>query len=54
MFRSSSHFSFVKTRFLKKLRLRQRENHVVDSIADILIDFFSSVSAQRLKSAYGE
>lgn len=45
---------YVEIRFLKKLRLKQRENQVVDSIADILIDFFSSTSAQRLKSAYGE
>lgn len=41
-------------RFLKKLRLKQRENHIIDSIADILVDFFSALSAQKLKSAYGE
>jgi len=41
-------------RFLKKLRLKQRENHIIDSIADILVEFFSALSAQRLKSAYGE
>ncbi|CRL03267.1 CLUMA_CG016484, isoform A [Clunio marinus] len=40
--------------FLKKLRLKQRENHIVDSIADILVEFFSALSAQKLKSAYGE
>ncbi|XP_070497316.1 rho guanine nucleotide exchange factor 18 isoform X4 [Chironomus tepperi] len=40
--------------FLKKLRLKQREHHIVDSIADILLDFFSALSAQKLKSAYGE
>lgn len=40
--------------FLKKLRLKQRENHIVDSIADILVEFFSALSSQRLKSAYGE
>jgi hypothetical protein len=39
---------------LKKLRLKQRENPIVDSIADILLDFFSSMSAQKLKSAYGK
>uniref|UniRef100_A0A182JQW3 DH domain-containing protein n=1 Tax=Anopheles christyi TaxID=43041 RepID=A0A182JQW3_9DIPT len=44
----------LHTGFLRKLRLKQREHHVVDSIADILLDFFSSMSAQKLKSAYGE
>ncbi|XP_062553171.1 uncharacterized protein LOC134218258 isoform X2 [Armigeres subalbatus] len=44
----------LHTSFLKKLRLKQREHHIVDSIADILLDFFSAMSAQRLKSAYGE
>lgn len=39
-------------RFLKKLRLKQRENYVVDSIADIMVDFFSNQS-ERLISAYG-
>ncbi len=43
----------LHTNFLKKLRLKQREQPVVDSIADILLDFFSSASAQKLKSAYG-
>lgn len=47
------HYSFI-LRFLKKLRLKQRENYIVDSIADILVEFFSAVSAQKLKSAYGE
>lgn len=42
------------TSFLKKLRLKQRENHIIDSIADILVEFFSALSSQRLKSAYGE
>lgn len=41
-------------RFLKHLRIKQRENPIVDSIADILLDFFSGLSAQRLKSAYGK
>ncbi|XP_052861624.1 rho guanine nucleotide exchange factor 18 [Anopheles cruzii] len=44
----------LHTGFLRKLRLKQREHHIVDSIADILLDFFSSMSAQKLKSAYGE
>lgn len=41
-------------RFLKRLRLKQRENYIVDSIANILVEFFSALSAQKLKSAYGE
>lgn len=42
-------------RFLKKLRIRQGESHnyIVDSIADIMIDFFSNQS-EELVSAYGE
>jgi hypothetical protein len=36
------------------LRLKQRENNIIDSIADILVEFFSALSSQRLKSAYGE
>ena len=40
--------------FLKKLRLKQKENYVVDSIADILLDFFSLEKAQHLRLAYGE
>ncbi|KAL1400826.1 hypothetical protein pipiens_007110, partial [Culex pipiens pipiens] len=44
----------LHTSFLKKLRQKQREAAVVDSIADILLDFFSAMSAQKLKSAYGE
>lgn len=41
-------------RLLKKLRLKQKENYVIDSIADILVDFFSGDSAQKLKNAYGK
>lgn len=44
----------IVIRFLKKLRLKQRENHIIDSIADILVEFFSASSAQKLKSAYGK
>ncbi|XP_073824282.1 rho guanine nucleotide exchange factor 18 cysts [Musca autumnalis] len=40
--------------FLKKLRQKQKENYVVDSIADILLDFFSLEKAQHLRLAYGE
>ncbi|GAB0089904.1 rho guanine nucleotide exchange factor 18 [Sergentomyia squamirostris] len=45
----------LHTGFLMKLRLKQRENWpIVDSITDILLDFFSGISGQRLKNAYGE
>ncbi|KAJ6623909.1 A-kinase anchor protein 13, partial [Pseudolycoriella hygida] len=44
----------IHTGFLKKLRKKQNEDAVVDSIADILLEFFSGASAQRLKSAYGD
>lgn len=44
----------MHTGFLGKLRQKQRQSFVVDSIADILLDFFSSMSSQRLKSVYGE
>lgn len=40
--------------FLKQLRIKQNENPIVDSVADILLNFFSGVSAQRLKNAYGK
>lgn len=40
--------------FLKNLRLKQNEDHIVDSVADILLDFFSGTSAERLKKAYGK
>ncbi|XP_072387659.1 uncharacterized protein cyst isoform X2 [Diabrotica undecimpunctata] len=40
--------------FLARLRQRQRESPVVSSIADILLETFSSNHAARLKSAYGE
>ncbi|XP_055379547.1 rho guanine nucleotide exchange factor 18 isoform X2 [Condylostylus longicornis] len=54
LFPRLSELTELHTTFLKKLRQKQRENAVVDSIADILLDFLSSTSAQRLKSAYGE
>lgn len=40
--------------FLKKLRQKQKEHFVVDSISDILLDFFSLEKAQHLRLAYGE
>uniref|UniRef100_A0A336K2W3 CSON008438 protein n=1 Tax=Culicoides sonorensis TaxID=179676 RepID=A0A336K2W3_CULSO len=54
MFPRLQELTEIHTAFLKKLRQKQRERHVVDTIADILLDFFSSMSAQRLKSVYGE
>lgn len=41
-------------RFLKKLRMRQKASHIIDGIGDILLEFFSNMSAQKLISAYGE
>lgn len=40
--------------FLKKLRVRQKASHIVDGIGDILLEFFSNMSAQKLITAYGE
>ncbi|CAG9862692.1 unnamed protein product [Phyllotreta striolata] len=40
--------------FLARLRQRQRENPIVSSIADILLETFSNSHAAKLKSAYGE
>lgn len=39
---------------LARLRERQRESPIVTTIADILLEQFSSTHAYRLKSAYGE
>lgn len=39
--------------FLSKLRHRQKERIVVRSIADILLEQFSSAQAIRWQSAYG-
>ncbi|XP_055686266.1 rho guanine nucleotide exchange factor 18 isoform X2 [Lutzomyia longipalpis] len=44
----------LHTGFLRKLKMKQREHHIVDSIVDIMLDFFSGLSATRLKNAYGE
>ncbi|XP_055700936.1 rho guanine nucleotide exchange factor 18 isoform X4 [Phlebotomus papatasi] len=44
----------LHTSFLRKLKVKQRESYIVDSIVDIMLDFFSGLSAQRLKNAYGE
>lgn len=39
--------------FLSRLRQRQKENFVVSTIADILLEQFSDQNALKLKSAYG-
>ncbi|XP_033224270.1 rho guanine nucleotide exchange factor 2 isoform X2 [Belonocnema kinseyi] len=44
----------IHLRFLLKLRRRQNTNAVVPTIADILIDQFSSENAFRMKSTYGD
>lgn len=44
----------IHLRFLLKLRRRQNTNAVVPTIADILIDQFSSENAFRMKIAYGD
>lgn len=40
--------------FLLKLRKRQAEGKLVSTIADILVDQFSSTNSDRLKKSYGE
>ncbi|XP_039969580.1 rho guanine nucleotide exchange factor 18 [Bactrocera neohumeralis] len=54
MFPRLSELTELHINFLKKLRQKQREQYVVDSIADILLDFFSLEKAQHLRLAYGE
>ncbi|KAL5289557.1 hypothetical protein ACFFRR_009568 [Megaselia abdita] len=44
----------LHTIFLKNLRLKQKNNYIIDSIADIILDFFGSNSALQLKNVYGE
>lgn len=39
---------------MRRLRTKQQEGPVVDSLADILLDMFSGLQAQRLKDAYGK
>lgn len=45
-------FLFRNDRFLKKLRIKQKEHYIVDSIADLMVDFFSN-QAEKLISTYG-
>lgn len=54
MFPRLTELTELHTCFLRKLRQKQREQHVVDSIADVLLDFFSLEKAQHLRLAYGE
>jgi len=54
MFPRLQQLTDLHTCFLRQLRLKQREQHMVDSIADILLDFFSLEQAQCLRLAYGE
>lgn len=54
MFPRLQQLTELHTFFLRQLRQKQRENVVVDSIADILLEFFSLEQAQCLRLAYGE
>ncbi|KAH8377323.1 hypothetical protein KR093_004896, partial [Drosophila rubida] len=54
MFPRLQQLTELHTCFLRQLRQKQRENLVVDSIADILLEFFSLEQAQCLRLAYGE
>ena len=40
--------------FLHRLRSRQREMPVINSVGDILLEQFSGLAADKLKSVYGE
>lgn len=54
MFPRLQQLTELHTCFLRQLRQKQRESLVVDSIADILLEFFSLEQAQCLRLAYGE
>lgn len=59
MFPRLAELTEIHIRFLEKLKEKQRSaaiynNGIVDSIADLLLDQFSNINAQRLKSSYGE
>ncbi|XP_017152253.2 rho guanine nucleotide exchange factor 18 [Drosophila miranda] len=54
MFPRLQQLTDLHTCFLRHLRQKQREQPVVDSIADNLLDFFSLEQAQCLRLAYGE
>lgn len=44
----------LHTIFLRNLRVKQKSSYIIDSIAEIILDFFGSNSASQLKSVYGE
>lgn len=44
----------LHTLFLRNLRIKQKHSYVIDSIAEIILDFFGSTSASQLKSVYGK
>ncbi|XP_030377338.1 rho guanine nucleotide exchange factor 18 [Scaptodrosophila lebanonensis] len=54
MFPRLQQLTDLHTCFLRQLREKQREQPLVDTIADILLDFFSLEQAQCLRLAYGE
>ncbi|EDW03200.1 rho guanine nucleotide exchange factor 18 [Drosophila grimshawi] len=54
MFPRLQQLTELHTCFLRQLRQKQREHLLVDSIADILLEFFSLEQAQCLRLAYGE
>lgn len=53
LFPQLAEMTALHSKFLKKLRLKQQENQIVDSIADILIEFFTNY-ADKLVSLYGD
>ncbi|CAH1716615.1 rho guanine nucleotide exchange factor 18 isoform X3 [Aphis gossypii] len=59
MFPRLAELTEIHIGFLKSLKEKQRlaaihNGGIVDSIADLLLDQFSNINAQRLKSSYGE
>ncbi|XP_049832574.1 rho guanine nucleotide exchange factor 18 isoform X3 [Schistocerca gregaria] len=54
MFPCLSELTEIHLNFLQRLRQRQKEEPVVVTISDILLEQFSGVCAEKLKSAYGE
>ncbi|XP_039278315.1 A-kinase anchor protein 13 isoform X2 [Nilaparvata lugens] len=54
MFPRLSDLTDIHLRFLHRLRQRQRQAPVVETIGDVLLEQFSGQGAVRLKAAYGE
>ncbi|XP_029347400.1 rho guanine nucleotide exchange factor 28-like [Acyrthosiphon pisum] len=48
------HIGFLKSLKEKQCSAAINNNGIIDSIADLLLDQFSNINAQRLKSSYGE